>query len=98
MLMEELLLDGGKTINPSFADYKIPSFLDLPRMEAILVENPDPDGPFGASGIGEPGLVPTAAANAIAHATGCHFRTLPVTAEKVLKALKGRECFTFSKP
>ena len=93
VLMEELILDGGKTINPSFADYKIPSFLDLPRVEAILVENPDPDGPFGASGIGEPGLVPTAAAvaNAIAHATGCHFRTLPVTAEKVLKALKDRD-------
>jgi xanthine dehydrogenase molybdenum-binding subunit len=92
-LMEELILDGGKTINPNFADYKIPSFLDIPKMEAILVENPDPDGPFGAVGIGEPGLVPTAAAvaNAIAHATGCHFRTLPVTAEKILKALKDKK-------
>ena len=89
-LMEELIMDGGKAVNPNFADYKIPSFLDLPRVDAILVENADPDGPFGAAGIGEPGLVPTAAAvaNAVAHATGCHFRTLPVTAEKILQALK----------
>ena len=56
-LMEELIMDGGKAVNPNFADYKIPSFLDLPRVDAILVENADPDGPFGAAGIGEPGLV-----------------------------------------
>ena len=89
-LMEKLILDNGKVVNDGFLDYKIPNIGDIPEIETILVETDDPHGPFGAKGIGEPGLVPTAAAiaNAIYHATGVRMRELPMTPEKVLKALK----------
>ena len=89
-LMEKLILDSGKVVNDGFLDYKIPNIGDIPEIETILVETDDPHGPFGAKGIGEPGLVPTAAAiaNAIYHATGVRMKELPMTPEKVLKALK----------
>jgi len=90
-LGEELVRDGsGKVLNDGFLDYKIPGIEDLPEMETILVETVGTDGPFGAKGIGEPGLVPTAAAvaNAIYDATGVMMRELPMTPERVLQALK----------
>ena len=64
-----------------------------PKSNPILVESIDPTGPFGAKGLGEPGLVPTAAAigNAIYNAVGVRIKELPITAEKVLKALKEKE-------
>jgi CO/xanthine dehydrogenase Mo-binding subunit len=93
-LMEDLVTDGGQTINASFIDYKIPGVLDLPEeLVPIIVEEEDPNGPFGAKGVGEPGLVPTApaVANAIYNATGVRIRDLPITPEKVLTALEERE-------
>jgi xanthine dehydrogenase molybdenum-binding subunit len=89
-LMEGLTLDNGKVVNDGFLDYKIPTIGDIPEIETILIETDDPHGPFGAKGIGEPGLVPTAAAiaNAIYNAIGIRMKELPMTPEKILKALK----------
>jgi 4-hydroxybenzoyl-CoA reductase alpha subunit len=89
---EKLVLENGKVFNDGFLDYKIPNIGDIPEIETILIETHDPDGPFGAKGIGEPGLVPTAAAiaNAIYNASGIRVRELPITREFILNALKER--------
>jgi len=92
-LMEGLTLDNGKVVNDGFLDYKIPTIGDIPEIETVLVETDDPHGPFGAKGIGEPGLVPTAPAiaNAVYHAVGVRIRELPMTPEKILRALKEKQ-------
>ena len=89
-LTEQLVLKNGKVINPDFRDYKILTAADVPNIEAVVIETDDPFGPFGAKGIGEPGLVPTAPAiaNAIYDAVGVRIKELPITPEKVLAALK----------
>ncbi|WP_309493168.1 xanthine dehydrogenase family protein molybdopterin-binding subunit [Candidatus Hecatella orcuttiae] len=90
-LTEEILLDEkGIMLNPNFRDYKLLTSADMPEAETVIVESIDPDGPYGAKGVGEPGLVPTAAAiaNAVYNATGVRIRDLPLTAEKILKALR----------
>ncbi|HEX7007080.1 MAG TPA: molybdopterin cofactor-binding domain-containing protein, partial [Alphaproteobacteria bacterium] len=93
-LYEEMVWDSGRLANPSFMDYKIPGTMEAPpEIYPIIVEQPDDTGPFGAKGIGEPpivGLAP-AIANAVAHATGVRLRTLPMTPERVLRALKARD-------
>jgi CO/xanthine dehydrogenase Mo-binding subunit len=91
-LMEEILTDRGVTLNPSLADYHIPSAVDMPPIETHIVEVPEPTGAYGAKGVGEPGLVPTAAAiaNAIHDATGVRMTRLPMLPERVLEALTGR--------
>ncbi len=88
-LTEQIQIKDGKVLNPNFTDYKIPTTMDMPEIESILVETIDPEGPFGAKGMGEMTMVPTAAAiaNAIYHAAGIRMRSLPITPEKVLKAL-----------
>jgi xanthine dehydrogenase molybdenum-binding subunit len=92
-LTERLILQNGKVMNPNFLDYKILTAKDVPNIEAIVVETEDPFGPFGAKGIGEPGLVPTAPAiaNAIYDAVGVRIKDLPITPEKILKALKEKK-------
>lgn len=89
-LTEQLVLKNGKVVNPDFRDYKIPTAADVPKIEAVTIETDDPFGPFGAKGIGEPGLVPTAPAiaNAIYDAIGVRIKELPITPEKILRALK----------
>ena len=90
-LYEEMVWDSGRLANPSFMDYKIPGTMDVPpRIETILVEDADEDGPFGAKGIGEPPIVGIAPAvsNAVAHATGLRLKRLPMTPERVLRALR----------
>ncbi|NLI11342.1 xanthine dehydrogenase family protein molybdopterin-binding subunit [Pelotomaculum propionicicum] len=89
-LTEEAVEVDGKMQNPRFLDYKTWSAADIPPIKVILVESNDPDGPFGAKGIGEPGLVPTASAigNAIFHATGKRFFELPMNAERVFYRLQ----------
>lgn len=89
-LMENMACEEGKIINPNFLDYLIPTALDVPDIQPILVEPLDPEGPYGAKGIGEPALNPVMAAitNAIYHATGVRIRELPVTPEKMLAELK----------
>jgi CO/xanthine dehydrogenase Mo-binding subunit len=89
-LTERLILKDGKVMNPNFLDYKMLTAKDVPNIETIVIETNDPFGPFGAKGIGEPGLVPTAPAiaNAIYDAVGVRIKDLPITPEKVLAALK----------
>jgi 4-hydroxybenzoyl-CoA reductase alpha subunit len=92
-LSEELVLEKGKMLNPNFADYALPTALDMPPIEPIIVETVDPEGPFGAKGMAEPANNPTAPAiaNAVYEAVGVRIKDLPITAEKVLKALKEKE-------
>ena len=89
-LTEKLVLQNGKVMNPNFLDYKMLTAKDVPRIEPIVIETDDQFGPFGAKGVGEPGLVPTAPAiaNAIYDAIGVRIKELPITPEKVLAALK----------
>jgi len=89
-LTEKLILQNGKVMNPNFLDYKMLTAKDVPNIEPIVFETNDQFGPFGAKGIGEPGLVPTAPAiaNAIYDAVGVRIKELPITPEKVLAALK----------
>lgn len=89
-LLEELKLSDSRVLNPSFVDYKIPTVSDMPKMTVKFIEHSEPDGPFGARGIGEPAMIPTAPAvvNALYDATGIRLNSIPLTPEKVLKALK----------
>lgn len=88
-LTEELQVKDGRVLNPNLHDYRLFTLADMPDIESILVETDDPQGPFGAKGVGEMGGTPTAAAiaNAIYDAVGVRLTTLPMTPERVLKAL-----------
>ncbi len=80
----------GQLLTPSLIDYRVPVMADVPaEYESILVENGDGPGPYGAKGIGESGLLPTAPAiaNAIARATGVRLTDLPLTPERVWRAI-----------
>ena len=87
---EDFIMDKGKTLNPTFLDYKMPMSMDVPRVKLIDVETNDPDGPFGAKEASEGSIVstPPAVISAIHDATGVWFKELPVTPEKVIQALK----------
>ena len=89
---ESLLFKEGLILNPSLLNYKVPSALDVPDIEAMLVECAHPEGPYGAKGIGETTNVPTppAIANAIYNAVGIRIKDLPITPDKVLEALKAK--------
>jgi CO/xanthine dehydrogenase Mo-binding subunit len=90
-LHEEMIYDeGGHLRTASFADYALPTMVEIPPIESIVVEVPFPLGPLGARGVGEPPVVPGAAAiaNAIYDATGVRPTELPMTPEVVLQALK----------
>src|ERR1700722_15229793 len=92
-LEEEILFDAnGRQINPNLTNYIMPTSLDMPEVEVDIVDNYDPTGPFGAKGVGEPTLVPTAACilNAIYNAVGVRITSLPATAEKVFNALQAK--------
>jgi CO/xanthine dehydrogenase Mo-binding subunit len=89
-LFEEMIFDQGQLINGSLLDYQIAAFKDMPQLvRPIVVQVPHESGPFGAKGAGETGAltVAPAIANAIADAVGVRLRDLPLTAEKVLRAL-----------
>jgi CO/xanthine dehydrogenase Mo-binding subunit len=92
-LSEEMKLDGGQVTNASLADYRIPGIGDIPPMENELVTAEQHTGPFGAKGLGESGTfgVSPAIANAIHDAVGVRITELPITAEKVLRALREQE-------
>ncbi|HEY7494347.1 MAG TPA: xanthine dehydrogenase family protein molybdopterin-binding subunit [Candidatus Tectomicrobia bacterium] len=92
-LMEQVCYGpDGTPATQGFLDYKIPSAMDLPEVEAVIVEVPDDEGPFGARGIGEPPILALApaVANAIYDAVGVRITSLPITAEKVRQALQAR--------
>lgn len=82
--------DTGVVVSDNYDTYKMPGVLDMPETEAIIIDKPDPKGPFGAKGVGEPGMVGVAPAiaNAIYDAIGVRIKDLPITPEKVLKALE----------
>jgi len=89
-LFEEMRFDTGQPINGTFLDYLLPSMLDHPaEFQSVLVETPHPDGPFGAKGMGEAALPPTAPAigNAVANAlNGARVRDLPIKPDKIIAA------------
>ncbi len=94
-LSEEIQIDPdtGRVRNPSLATYLMPLAIDMPEIENVLVEVPSEDGPFGLRAVAEPpGFGPPAAiANAIYDAVGVRIRTLPLSPERVLAAIQGRE-------
>jgi len=90
-LMERLYLDDqtGICVNPNMVDFKVPSILDVPMVEPIIVEPEDPFGPFGAKGVGEPpySLPAPAIANAIYNAVGVRFNEIPINIRALLDGL-----------
>jgi len=91
VLYEDMRFDEkGRLLNPNFTDYKIPTAKDIPdEVVPIIVEVAQPDGPFGARGIGEHPMIPAAAmiANAAEDALGVRLKTMPLTAEKIALAI-----------
>lgn len=93
-LMENLFEeDDPASPAANFERYKIPASLDVPPLVAIFVESSDPEGPYGAKGVGEIGILGAAAAiaNAVEDAVGVRIRDLPITAEKILRALDEKD-------
>ena len=89
-LTEEMVWDGPRLANPTLMDYKIPTFQDAPyEMHALIVESHEPSGPFGAKSVGEIGInaVAAAIANSVNAANGTRLRRLPLTPERVLRAI-----------
>ncbi len=92
-LLEGIILDHGRPRNPNFTDYRIATAVDAPReTENIIIEVPQDDGPFGARGVGEHPMVPTAPAiaNAVFDAAGVRIDSMPLTSQKVWEALQTR--------
>ncbi|UCF10131.1 MAG: molybdopterin-dependent oxidoreductase, partial [Candidatus Bipolaricaulota bacterium] len=94
-LWEEFRFDeDGRFLNPAFVDYKIPTAKDLPRRtQQILLENPQPGGPYGARGVAEHPMisVPSAVGNALRDALGIEFTSLPLTAERILLDIRAAD-------
>lgn len=91
-LFEEVIIQQGRVINPSLADYKIPTVLDVPKLTTISVQDYEPKGPFGAKEVGETARAATivAVANAVSNAIGARIYSLPITPEKILAVLRTR--------
>jgi len=90
---ENLIFKNGRVVNPNFANYRLPRVRGTVPVETILIETIDPNGPFGAKGMGEAALLPTAAAiaNAVHDAIGVQIKDLPITPAKIIKALKEKK-------
>jgi CO/xanthine dehydrogenase Mo-binding subunit len=89
-LMEQVMIDGGQVLATNFSDNKIPAMRDIPKLNTVVLQSPVGNGPYGGMSIGEPPVVPVAAAiaNAVHDAVGVRIYDLPITAEKVLQAIK----------
>ena len=87
------MLQNGKTTTPSFTKYLLPTSQDVPEVHTYIVEDSAPNGPYGAKGVGEGAIIPTAAAivNAVYDAIGVRFFDLPITPEKILAALATKQ-------
>jgi CO/xanthine dehydrogenase Mo-binding subunit len=93
-LFEALVAEYGQILNPNLIDYRVPTFADLPPVfGSLLLENADGPGPYGAKGVGESGMfcVAPAIGNAIARATGVRLHALPLTPERVWRALREQQ-------
>lgn len=91
-LMEEVEVERGTIKNKNFSDYIIPTSKDIPHIDTYFVEELEESGPYGAKGIGEPVMIPTAPAilNAIYNAVGVRMQSIPVTCDKLLLALRNK--------
>jgi len=91
-IFEEILVTDGWLENANLTDYRVPTSMDVPRINIVIDESPDPTGPFGAKGVGEPPIIPPSAAiaNAVFAATGIRITSTPLNQEKVYFALKNR--------
>ncbi|MBI2867455.1 MAG: xanthine dehydrogenase family protein molybdopterin-binding subunit, partial [Chloroflexi bacterium] len=90
-LNEEYVFNpDGSMANPTFLDYRMPTALDLPMIDTVIVEVPNPGHPFGLRGVGEVSIVPplAAIANAVTRATGVRMTELPLSPGNVLEALE----------
>jgi carbon-monoxide dehydrogenase large subunit len=89
-LMEQLLIEQGKVTTTNFGESKIPCIQDIPKLKTVIQEFPVGNGPYGGMSIGEPPVIPAAAAiaNAVHDAVGVRIYDLPITAEKVLRAMR----------
>ncbi len=92
-LMEETICQNGEIMNASLSTYLIPTVADIPPMKSILLEKGDPNGPFGAKGLGEPpSCMPMPAlTNAIRDATGVGMTEIPMTPEKIFRAIRNSD-------
>jgi xanthine dehydrogenase molybdenum-binding subunit len=91
-LSEELCIQDGRVLNPQFMEYALLGAADMPEIVIHLIETVDEAGPFGAKGLGESGVIPVAAAvaNAVKDAVGVRLTRLPMTPERVFRALASR--------
>ena len=89
-LSEEMLYEEGRLVTPSFSEYLMPTAMDMPKVECIVLESRSGVGPFGAKGVGEPAMtaVAPAIANAVADAIGVRVFELPITPERIVTALQ----------
>ena len=85
--------ETGAVANASFLDYRLPTSLDTPMIDTVLVEVPDPGHPFGLRGVGEASIIPplAAIANAVSHAVGVRMTRLPLTPAVLLAALRDKK-------
>ena len=85
-----MIIKKGLPLNGNLFDYSVPTVYEVGDIEAIAVKAYTPSGPFGAKGVGEPALLPTAPAiaNAICDAIGVRIKDLPITPDKIVKALE----------
>jgi 4-hydroxybenzoyl-CoA reductase subunit alpha len=92
-LTEECIMEDGLVMNPSLLDYKLPRAFEVPEIEHIIVETKDPYGPFGAKEVGQGPIQCTsqAIANAVSNAIGYPIKELPITPERVLRAIRERD-------
>ncbi len=89
-MYEEMVYDDrGQLLNPGFLDYRMPTAADVPSIQTLIVEVPSEDGPYGARGVGEPPVTPGSAAiaNAVYDAVGSRVTEIPLTPERILRAL-----------
>ncbi len=93
-LLEEMIYRDGQLLNPNLIDYRLPNFCNLPeRFDTLLIENGNGPGPYGSKGMGEGGLLPVASAiaNAVYNAVGVRLHDLPLTPERIWRAVKGMD-------
>jgi CO/xanthine dehydrogenase Mo-binding subunit len=100
LLEDTVVGPDGAFLNPNLHDYLIPTIREAPEIQTAAVESYEPRGPFGAKEIGEGSLLPMlgAIANAIYDACGVRVTELPITPEKILNGLKGREPVASAQP